>query len=158
MSDPHDSQPQDPTAAGSADLTEDELDALWSVYEGHSLLIERPQKEGAAPNVNVILSVEYEDDAALAEVEELEEDLVDALIAKGYLERSLDGPVLDEDSWFDDELDCEVRAEEYVLSQRGSEAIDSTSEEGFAEALEGHFEDDEELDDDGGAGEDADEA
>lgn len=148
MSDPHDSQPDDPTSADSLDLTEAELDALWSVYEGHSLLIERPQKEGAAPNINVILSVEYEDDAALAEVEEMEQELVDALIAKGYLERSLDGPVLDEDSWFDDELGCEVQAEEYILSQRGTQAIDSTSEEGFAEALDEHFEDDEELEDD----------
>lgn len=153
MSDPNDPRtqsavPSDRGSAADLDLSEEELDALWSVYEGHSVLIERPQKEGAELNVNVILSVEYEDDTAVAEVEEIDERLVASLLDKGYLERSIDGPVLDEDSWFDEELDCEVHAEEYVLTERGSEAIDATSEDGFAEAIESHFEDDEAFEDD----------
>ncbi len=138
--------PDDPTEKLTENLTEAEIDVLWSVYEGHSLLIERPQKADAVPNVNVILSVEYEDDAALAEVEEIEEEVALALIEKGYLEQSLDGPVLDEDSWFDEELDCEILAEEYILSDLGTAAIDATSEEGFAAAVDAALEGDEPYD------------
>lgn len=115
----------DPTAA----LTELELDALWTVYEGHSLLIERPQKEGAEPAVHAILSVEYDEESAVAEVAEIPLEAASALIEKGYLEASIDGPVLSEDSWYDEEQGCEILAEEYVLSELGELAIDATAEE-----------------------------
>ena len=110
-------------------LTEIELDALWTVYEGHSLVIERPVGDDIDDYAHAVMSIAYdEDNEALAEVAELPLDTVESLIERGYLERSPDGPVLDASSWFDEELHRQVEAEEYVLSELGQEAIDATAE------------------------------
>lgn len=115
----------DPTTS----LTEIELDALWTVYEGHSLVIERPVGDDLDDYAHAVMSISYdEEDEALAEVAELPLDTVESLIQRGYLERSPDGPVLDASSWFDEELGRQVEAEEYVLSELGQSAIDSTAE------------------------------
>ncbi len=134
----------------AADLNELELDALWTIYEGHSLVIERPQREDIDPSANAILSVAFdEEDEAVAEAAEIPLDTVMRLIELGLLERSADGPVLDASSWFDDELGCEVLAEEYVISRIGQQAIDATAD-GSADSAN-YFdedEDDEDEDDD----------
>lgn len=119
--------PSDP----AMNLSELELDALWTVYEGHSLIIERPERTDEPPYANVIMAIAYEDDEAVAEVAEIPLDTAEALIAQGFLERSEDGPVLDENTWFDDELGCTVNAEEYVLSDKGQHAIDATADGDF---------------------------
>lgn len=116
--------PSDP----AMNLTELELDALWTIYEGHSLIVERPQRADVAPYANAIMAVAYEDDEAVAEVAEIPLETVESLIADGFLVLSEDGPVLDENAWFDDELDCEVLAEEYVLSAKGQQVIDATAD------------------------------
>lgn len=117
--------PTDPVSS----LTEIELDALWTVYEGHSLVIERPVGDDIDDYAHAVMSIAYdEDNEALAEVAELPLDTVESLIERGYLERSPDGPVLDASSWFDEELDRQVEAEEYVLSELGQSAIDTTAE------------------------------
>lgn len=117
--------PTDPTSS----LTEIELDALWTVYEGHSLVIERPLGDDIDDYAHAVMSIAYdEDNEALAEVAELPLDTVESLIERGFFERSTDGPVLDASSWFDEELDRQVEAEEYVLSELGQNAIDSTAE------------------------------
>ena len=110
-------------------LTEIELDALWTVYEGHSLVIERPVGDDIDDYAHAVMSIAYdEENEALAEVAELPLDTVESLIERGFFERSPDGPVLDASSWFDEELDRQVEAEEYVLSELGQSAIDSTAE------------------------------
>jgi len=116
--------PSDP----AMNLSELELDALWTIYEGHSLIVERPERTDKPPYANAIMAVAYEDDEAVAEVAEIPLETVEALVAQGFLERSEDGPVLDENSWFDDELGCTVHAEEYVLSRKGQQAIDATAD------------------------------
>jgi len=119
--------PSDP----AMNLSELELDALWTVYEGHSLIIERPERSDTTAYANVIMAVAYEDDEAVAEVAEIPLETAEALLAQGFLERSEDGPVLDENSWFDEELGCTVNAEEYVLSDKGQQAIDATADGDF---------------------------
>lgn len=119
--------PSDP----AMNLSELELDALWTVYEGHSLIIERPERSDTPAYANVIMAVAYEDDEAVAEVAEIPLETAEALLAQGFLERSEDGPVLDENSWFDEELGCTVNAEEYVLSDKGQQAIDATADGDF---------------------------
>lgn len=116
--------PSDP----AMNLSELELDALWTIYEGHSLIVERPQRADVAPYANAIMAVAYEDDEAVAEVAEIPLETIESLIADGFLVLSGDGPVLDENAWFDDELDCEIRAEEYVLSAKGQQVIDATAD------------------------------
>ena len=97
--------PTDPVSS----LTEIELDALWTVYEGHSLVIERPVGDDIDDYAHAVMSIAYdEDNEALAEVAELPLDTVESLIERGYLERSPDGPVLDASSWFDEELHRQV--------------------------------------------------
>ncbi len=135
----------------AAELNELELDALWTIYEGHSLVIERPQREDIDPSANAILSVAFdEEDEAVAEAAEIPLDTVVRLIELGLIERSEDGPVLDASSWFDEELGCEVLAEEYVISRSGQLAIDATAD-GSADSV-GYYDedddDDEEDDDD----------
>lgn len=128
----------------AAELSELELDALWTIYEGHSLVIERPQREDIDPSAHAILSVAYdEDDEAVAEAAEIPLDTVARLIELDMLERSEDGPVLDAASWFDDDLGCEVLAEEYVLSRLGQQAIDATAD-GSLEVQDFDDEDDDE--------------
>lgn len=109
-------------------LSEVELDALWTIYEGHSLVIEYPQQTGTDPYAHAIMAVAYEDDEAVAEVAEIALDVAQSLIAAGLLRRSEDGPVLDESSWFDDELGFTVNAEEYVLSDAGTQVIEATAD------------------------------
>src|SRR5690606_9202603 len=101
---------------------------------------------------HAVMSIAYdEDNEALAEVAELPLDTVESLIERGYLERSPDGPVLDASSWFDEELERQVEAEEYVLSELGQSAIDTTAEPlGTALAAGGAdpFDDDDDDDED----------
>src|SRR5690606_15914620 len=131
-------------------LTEIELDALWTVYEGHSLVIERPAGDDIDDYAHAVMSIAYdEDNEALAEVAELPLDTVESLIERGYFERSPDGPVLDASSWFDDELDRQVEAEEYVLSELGQSAIDATAEAmGAAAKSDDGLDDEDDPDDD----------
>ncbi len=129
--------PSDP----AENLTELELDALWTIYEGHSLVIEYPEREDEDPYAHAIMEVRFEDGEAVAEVAEIPLDTARMLIDEGFLVLSEDGPVLDENEWFDDELDSNVRAEEYVLSEKGQGAIDAT-----ADGEAGEFEDDEDDD------------
>lgn len=137
--------PTDPVSS----LTEIELDALWTVYEGHSLIIERPVGDDIDDYAHAVMSIAYdEDNAALAEVADLPLDTVESLIARGYLERSLDGPVLDANAWFDEELDRQVEAEEYVLSELGQSAIDSTAEPAGSSLDRDTFDDDDNDGDD----------
>src|SRR5690606_704182 len=90
--------PTDPARS----LTEIELDALWTVYEGHSLVIERPAGDDMDDYAHAVMAISYDaENEALAEVAELPLDIIESLIERGYLERSQDGPVLDADSWFD---------------------------------------------------------
>ena len=111
------------------DLSELEIDALWTVYEGHSLVIERPLDERQKVSAHVILSVAYDDaDEAIAEVTDIPVATAEALIERGYLESSEDGPVLDEHSWYDDELATYIEATEYLLSEVGQRVIDDTSD------------------------------
>ena len=130
--------PSDPTE----NLTELELDALWTIYEGHSLVIEYPEREDEDPYAHAIMEVRFEDGEAVAEVAEIPLDTARLLIDEGFLTLSEDGPVLDENSWFDEELNTNVRAEEYVLSEKGQGVIDAT-----ADGEVGDFDDDD-LDDD----------
>ena len=116
--------PSDPTE----NLTELELDALWTIYEGHSLVIEYPEREDEDPYAHAIMEVRFEEGEAVAEVAEIPLDTVRLLIDEGYLVLSEDGPVLDETEWFDEELGTNVRAEEFVLSEKGQSAIDATSD------------------------------
>ena len=128
-------------------LSEVELDALWTIYEGHSLVIEYPQQAGTDPYAHAIMAVAYEDDEAVAEVAEIALDVAQSLIAAGLLERSADGPVLDESSWFDDELGFTVNAEAYVLSDAGTQVIEATAD-GAGPAGAGDDDDDWDDDDD----------
>lgn len=132
-------------------LTEIELDALWTVYEGHSLVIERPAGDEIDDYAHAVMSISYDaGNEALAEVAELQLDMVESLIERGYFERSLDGPVLDASSWFDEEIGQQVEAEEYVLSELGHSVIDATAEPhgpGFSATDDEDDEDDEDPDD-----------
>lgn len=110
-------------------LSELELDALWTIYEGHSLIIEYPEGAGKEPYSHAIMAVAYEDGEAVAEVAEIPLETSRALVERGFLQLSEDGPVLDENSWFDEELECNVRAEEYVLSEQGNGVIEATADE-----------------------------
>lgn len=112
----------------AGELSELELDALWTIYEGHSLVIEYPQQGGTDPYANAIMAVAFEDEEAVAEVAEIALDIAQRLIEAGLLERSNDGPVLDESSWFDDELGTTIKAEEYVLSESGTKVIEATAD------------------------------
>lgn len=125
-------------------LSELELDALWTIYEGHSLIIEYPEGAGKEPYSHAIMAVAYEDGEAVAEVAEIPLETAQALVERGFLQLSEDGPVLDENTWFDEELDCDVRAEEYVLSEQGNGVIEATADE------DEEFDDDENDDDDDG--------
>lgn len=133
-----------------ASLSELELDALWTVYEGHSLVIERPDGGAQAAHAHVILSVAYDEaDEAVAEVAEIPLETVEGLIGRGYLVRSEDGPVLDAHTWFDEELGLEVSAEEYLLSDLGQSIIDDTAlPEGEADGAGGYDDEDAEDDED----------
>lgn len=135
--------PSDPTE----NLTELELDALWTIYEGHSLVIEYPEREDEDPYAHAIMEVRFEDGEAVAEVAEIPLDTARLLIDEGFLTLSEDGPVLDETSWFDEELNTNVRAEEYVLSEKGQGVIDATAD-GDASDFEDEDFDDEDDDDD----------
>lgn len=118
--------PSDPVAS----LSELELDALWTLYEGHSLVVERPGGTGSDASAHVVMSVAYDEAGeAVAEVVEVELSTFAALLERGHLERSDDGPVLDAHRWFDDHLGVEVVAEEYLLSELGKGVIDVTSDE-----------------------------
>ncbi|MFA5550338.1 MAG: hypothetical protein WDA03_01860 [Trueperaceae bacterium] len=134
--------PSDPTE----NLTELELDALWTIYEGHSLVIEYPEREDEDPYAHAIMEVRFEEGEAVAEVAEIPLDTARLLIDEGYLVLSEDGPVLDETEWFDEELDTNVRAEEFVLSEKGQSAIDATAD-GEAGELDDDFDDDDDSDD-----------
>lgn len=134
--------PSDPAVR----LSELELDALWTIYEGHSLVIERPESDAHDPHAHAILSVAYEDGEAVAEVAEIPLDTAERLIDEGYLTLSEDGPVLDEHEWFDDELSSNVRAAEYILSEKGHSVIDATADGDLGEF--GEDEDDDWDDDD----------
>ncbi len=140
--------PSDPTE----NLTELELDALWTIYEGHSLIIEYPEREDEDPYAHAIMAVAYEEGEAVAEVAEIPLDTARLLIDQGFLVLSEEGPVLDENQWFDEELDSNVRAEEYVLSEKGQGVIDSTADGevggGDDDDLEDGFDDDDDEDDD----------
>ncbi len=125
-------------------LTELELDALWTIYEGHSLIIEYPEGAGKEPYSHAIMAVAYEDGEAVAEVAEIPLETSQALVERGFLQLSEDGPVLDETTWFDEELDCNVRAEEYVLSEQGTSVIEATADE----EVDDDYDDDEYDDDD----------
>lgn len=133
--------PSDP----NQNLTELELDALWTIYEGHSLIIEYPEKENEDPYSHAIMAVAYEDGEAVAEVAEIPLDTARLLIEQGYLVLSEEGPVLDENQWFDEELDSNIRAEEYVLSEKGHGIIDATAD---GEISAGDDDDDYDEDDD----------
>src|SRR5690606_15478674 len=94
-------RPSDPVAS----LSELEVDALWRLYEGHSLVVERPGGKGSDASAHVVMSVAYDEAGeAVAEVVEVELSTFAALLERGYLERSDDGPVLDAHRWFDDHL------------------------------------------------------
>lgn len=134
--------PTDP----AQNLTELELDALWTIYEGHSLVIEYPEREDEDPYAHAIMEVRFEEGEAVAEVAEIPLDTARLLIGEGFLALSEDGPVLDENEWFDEELNTNVRAEEYVLSEKGQSVIDATAD-GDASEL-GDDEDDEWDDED----------
>jgi len=136
-----------PSTPRADSLSELELDALWTIYEGHSLVIEFPQQAGTDPYANAIMNVAFEGEEAVAEVAEIALDVAQALIAAGLLERSEDGPVLDEASWYDDELGCTVKAEEYVLSDDGVTVIEATAD-GPAGSSGGDWDEDEDEDDD----------
>lgn len=130
-------------------LSEVELDALWTVYEGHSLVIEYPQHAGTDPYAHAIMAVAFEGEEAVAEVAEIALDVAQNLIAAGLLERSADGPVLDEQSWFDDELGYTINAEEYVLTDAGNQVIEATADgPGAADADEDDWDDEDEDDED----------
>lgn len=132
-------------------LSEVELDALWTIYEGHSLVIEYPQQAGSDPYAHAIMAVAFEDEEAVAEVAEIALDVAQGLIAAGLLERSEDGPVLDEPSWFDAELGFTINAEEYVLSEAGNQVIEATADGPSAAASdedEDDWDDEDEDDDD----------
>ena len=132
-------------------LSEVELDALWTIYEGHSLVIEYPQQAGSDPYAHAIMAVAFEDEEAVAEVAEIALDVAQSLIAAGLLERSEDGPVLDEPSWFDAELGFTINAEEYVLSEAGNQVIEATADGPSAAASdedEDDWDDEDEDDDD----------
>lgn|SRR5690606_34201538 len=130
-------------------LTELELDALWTIYEGHSLIIEYPEREDEDPYAHAIMAVAYEDGEAVAEVAEIPLDTARLLIDQGFLVLSEEGPVLDENQWFDEELDSNVRAEEYVLSEKGHAVIDATADGDVGgEAIGDDDLDDEDDDDD----------
>lgn len=106
------------------ELSATELDVLQTVDEGHSLVIERTVDQSSESVAHVIMSVAYdEDDNALAEVVVVPLDLAEQLIERGFLNRSEDGPVLDEHSWYDEELGAEVVAEEFLLSETGDRAV-----------------------------------
>lgn len=141
-----------PSTPRADSLSELELDALWTIYEGHSLVIEFPQQAGTDPYANAIMNVAFEGEEAVAEVAEIPLDVAQSLIAAGLLARSDDGPVLDEASWYDDELGCTVKAEEYILSDEGTAVIEATADgpapgSGGAWDGEGDDEDDEDEDD-----------
>lgn len=129
-------------------LSELELDALWTIYEGHSLVIEYPQQSDSDPYAHAIMAVAFEDEEAVAEVSEIPLDVAQSLIDAGLLVRSEDGPVLDESSWFDEELGYDIKAEEYILSDAGNAVIEATAE-GPAATASGAGEWDDEDDDDG---------
>lgn len=135
----------------SSDLTENltelELDALWTIYEGHSLIIEYPEREDEDPYAHAIMAVAYEEGEAVAEVAEIPLDTARLLIDEGFLVLSPDGPVLDETEWFDEELASNVRAEEYVLSEKGQGVIDATAD-GEVGGTDAADDMDDELDDD----------
>lgn len=126
-------------------LTELELDALWTIYEGHSLVIEYPEREDEDPYAHAIMDISYDEGSAVAEVAEIPLDTVQLLIDQGFLVLSEDGPVLDENEWFDDELNTKIRAEEYVLSEKGQSVIEATAD---GDAGDGMDEDDDWDDDD----------
>src|SRR5690606_38531977 len=89
----------------------------------------RPAGDDMDDYAHAVMAISYDaENEALAEVAELPLDIIESLIERGYLERSQDGPVLDADSWFDDELGRQVDAEEYVLSDLGHSVIDATAE------------------------------
>ncbi len=140
--------PSDPTE----NLTELELDALWTIYEGHSLVIEYPERDDEDPYAHAIMEVRFEEGEAVAEVAEIPLDTARLLIDEGYLVLSQDGPVLDETEWFDEELNTNVRAEEYVLSEKGQSAIDATAD-GEASEFDDQ-DDDDDWDDEDEDGED----
>src|SRR5690606_23338463 len=83
-------------------------------------------------------------------------DTARLLIDEGFLTLSEDGPVLDETSWFDEELNTNVRAEEYVLSDKGQGVIDATADgdasdfddEDFDDDDDDDWDDEDDLDDD----------
>lgn len=135
-----------PSTPQAERLSELELDALWTIYEGHSLVIEFPQQAGTDPYANAIMNVAFEGEEAVAEVAEIPLDVAQSLIAAGLLVRSDDGPVLDEASWYDDELGCTVKAEEYVLSDDGSAVIEATAD-GPTPGSGGDWDEDEDGDD-----------
>lgn len=130
--------PSDP----NENLTELELDALWTIYEGHSLVIEYPEREDEDPYAHAIMDVRFDEGEAVAEVAEIPLDTARLLIDEGYIVLSDDGPVLDENEWFDEELNTNVRAEEYVLTEKGHGIINAT-----ADGEAGDFGDDD-MDDD----------
>lgn len=136
--------PSDPTE----NLTELELDALWTIYEGHSLVIEYPEREDEDPYAHAIMEVRFEDGEAVAEVAEIPLDTARLLIDEGFLVASEDGPVLDENEWFDDELGANVRAEEYVLSEKGQGVIDATADGEAGDQDDDDWDDDEDDEDD----------
>src|SRR5690554_1488945 len=130
-------------------LTELELDALWTIYEGHSLVIEYPERVDEDPYAHAIMEVRFEEGEAVAEVAEIPLDTARLLIEEGFLSLSEDGPVLDEAEWFDEELNTNVRAEEYVLSEKGQAVIDATADgEAVEIGVEGDLDDDDWDDDD----------
>lgn len=136
-----------PSTPQAERLSELELDALWTIYEGYSLVIEYPQQAGTDPYANAIMNVAFEGEEAVAEVAEIPLDVAQSLIAAGLLARSDDGPVLDEASWYDDELGCTVKAEEYVLSEDGTAVIEATAD-GPAPSAGGDWDDNDDEDDD----------
>lgn len=127
-------------------LSELELDALWTIYEGHSLIIEYPEDTDKEPYSHAIMAVAYEDGEAVAEVAEIPLETAQSLVERGFLQLSDDGPVLDEDTWFDEELGCNVRAEEYVLSEQGHGAIEATADE--EDEVDDYYDDDDDDDED----------
>src|SRR5690554_457444 len=136
--------PSDPTQ----NLTELELDALWTIYEGHSLVIEYPEREDEDPYAHAIMEVRFEEGEAVAEVAEIPLDTARLLIGEGFLTLSEDGPVLDENQWFDEELNTNVRAEEYVLSEKGQGVIDATADGDATEVGDDQEDDWDDEDDD----------
>lgn len=135
--------PSDPTE----NLTELELDSLWTIYEGYSLVIERPVGGSIDPYAHAVMAVSYDDGEAVADVAEIPLDAAENLIAQGYLVLSEDGPVLDENEWFDEELDTQIEATEYVLSEKGEAVINATAD-GDVGLSALSSDDDDDLDDD----------